>query len=168
MQVHSIISNTITQDIRQKGHQSIRFAPDGFSILISDASYRPVFLKQYEYDPTVPVALHPQECERVLRELDMLSFEGETIFISDSPLVTLVPEQLFILDHERILLDNACNLTDTDQIYSRKLKDRPLFVLYAISQELKLLTEKLTGEVKILHASECLISLSDQVQASDH
>ncbi len=47
MQVEGIISNTITQDIRLKGHQAIRFSPDGFSVLVSDASYKPVFLKQY-------------------------------------------------------------------------------------------------------------------------
>ena len=76
MQVDSIISNTISEDIRLKGHQSIRFAPDGFSVLISDASYTPVYLKRYIYPEILPSDELFAECERILDESDLFSFEG--------------------------------------------------------------------------------------------
>ena len=92
MQVDGIISNTITQDIRLKGHQSIRFSPDGFSILISDASYRPVFLKQFSFDSDIRKDQLPAECGRILGEYQLLSFEGETVLILDSLAVTVLPK----------------------------------------------------------------------------
>jgi len=168
MQVHGIISNTITPEIRQKGHQSIRFAPDGFSVLVSDASYRPVFLNQYGYDDSVPSNLLPMECKRILSELELLSFEGETVFIVDSQAVTLVPEQFFDENIAGDLLRQAGTLADTDRVYSRMLKNRPLSLLYAVTEEVESLKNSFQDKVKILDVLECLISLSDQVRASDH
>ena len=101
MQVDSIISNPITEEIRSKGHQSIRFAPDGFSVLVSDASYRPVYLTQFVYDISVPKNLHAGECERILNENELLTFEGETIFIVDSAAITTIPRQCFNEELER-------------------------------------------------------------------
>ena len=109
MQVDSIISNTISQDIRLKGHQSIRFAPDGFSVLISDASYKPVFLKQYTYDASVLTINTLSECARVLDEQQLLDFEGETVFIVDSPAVTLVPTQFYETGPCKQLLEKAAS-----------------------------------------------------------
>ncbi len=37
-----------------------------------------------------------------------------------------------------------------------------------LAAELENLEDKICGRVQILHTSECLLSLSDQVQASDH
>ena len=84
MQSDSIISNTISQDIRLKGHQSIRFSPDGFSVLVSDASYRPVYLKQYTFDTPIQPNQLSAEYGRILEESELLTFEGETVFIVDS------------------------------------------------------------------------------------
>jgi hypothetical protein len=168
MQANSIISNTISQDIRQNGHQSIRFAPDGFSVLVSDASYKPVFLQQYTFDSSVPAMLHPSECGRVLDEAGLLVFEGETVLIVDGLAVTLVPKQLFDESQGRSFLEKACSLHETDHVYHRYLKDRKLNLLYAVPEEIKELKNRLSGDVKIIHASECLVSLADQVQASDH
>ncbi len=168
MQVDSIISNTITQNIRLKGHQSIRFAPDGFSILVADASYRPIFLKQYVYDSSVPVNLFPGECRRILNELELLTFEGETVFIMDSNAVTIVPEQFFDEQHGRSMLDTAGTLSGTDQVHNRLLKDRDLRLIYAVPEEIDALKVRFSSDVRILHTAECLVSLSDQVQASDH
>jgi len=168
MQVDSIISNTITQDIRLKGHQSIRFTPDGFSILVSDAGYRPVFLKQYVYDSSVPANLYPGECGRVLDEFELLTFEGETVFIVDSLAATIVPEQFFNQQHGRSMLETAGTLSGTDQVQNRLLKDRDLRLVYAVPEEIDALKAQFSGDVRILHTAECLVSLSDQVQASDH
>ena len=168
MQGHDVISNTVTEEIRLKGHQSIRFAPDGFSVLVSDASYRPVFLSQYEYDDSVPPNLLPRECNRILSELELLSFEGETVFIVDSQAVTLVPEEFFDENNAAELLRNAAELKENDRIYSRKLKSRPQVILYAVSEEIDSLKSSFQEKVKVLHSMECLISLSDQVRASDH
>jgi hypothetical protein len=77
MQLSSVISNSITQDIRLKGHQSIRLSADGFSVLVSDASYAPVYLKQYTSESEVPEKELISECGRILDEDGLLSFEGE-------------------------------------------------------------------------------------------
>jgi hypothetical protein len=168
MQVHSIISNTITQDIRLKGHQSIRFAPDGFSVLVSDASYRPVLLKQYGYEASVPAKLLPGECSRVLSEMELLSFEGEIVFIVDTRAVTLVPEQFFDETRAGELIRQAGTLSDSDRVHHRTLKGRPLSLVYAVTEEVESLRDSFREKVRILHSMECLISLSDQVRASDH
>ena len=168
MQVDSIISNPITEEIRLKGHQSIRFTPDGFSVLVSDASYRPVFLSQYGYDTTIPVHLHAGECERVLKEKDLLEFEGESVFIVDSAAVTSIPRQCFSENLARDLLEKAANIEERDQVHSRFVRDRNIFLVFSVPHEIHELQEKFTGPVKVMHTSECLVSLSDQVQASDH
>ncbi len=168
MQADSIISNTISQDIRLKGHQSIRFAPDGFSVLISDASYQPVFLKQYLFKPEIPPNLHPAECGRVLDESGLLSFEGETVLIVDTLAVTVVPNQFLDDKGDRAILQTACRLSDTDQVDHRLLRDRKLQLVYSIPEEIVTLKERFSCEVKVIHPSECLVSLSDQVKASDH
>ncbi|HDS07773.1 MAG TPA: DUF3822 family protein [Bacteroides sp.] len=168
MQVHSIISNTITEEVRQKGHQSIRIAPDGFSVFISNASYRPVFLSHYGYTEPDLSGVIPRECERILNEMELVTFEGETIFILDSAAVTMVPEKFFEENRAGELLRHAGEVADTDQVRNRVLKDRPLVLVYAVSQEVASLAGLLRKEVKILHTLECLISLSDQVRASDH
>lgn len=168
MQVDGIISNTITQDIRLKGHQSIRFAPDGFSILISDASYRPVFLKQFSFDSDIQKDQLPAECGRILEEYHLLSFEGETVLILDTLAVTVIPKQFFDELLNRDLLEKANHLKDTDQVYHRYIKARKFFLIYAVSKEIEALKERFSGDVKVIHSSECLLSLADQVKSSDH
>ena len=168
MQVDGIISNTITQDIRLKGHQSIRFAPDGFSILISDASYRPVFLKQFSFDTDIQKDQLPAECGRILDEYQLLSFEGETVLIIDTLAVTVIPKKFFDESQNRVLLEKANHLKDTEQVYHRYIKARKFFLIYAVDQEIEALKERFTGDVKVIHSSECLLSLADQVKSSDH
>ncbi|RPI40994.1 MAG: DUF3822 family protein [Bacteroidetes bacterium] len=168
MQVDSIISNTISQDIRLKGHQSIRFLPDGFSFLVTDASYRPVLLNHYTYGPEIPVTRFPGECGRILGEMNLLSFEGESVMIVNSPAVTPVPEQFYDESLRRDLLEKAAGLDENDQVLSRFIRGRKLYLIYAIQPEIIALKSRFLKEVKILHSLECLVSLSDQVQASDH
>jgi len=168
MQSDSIISNTISQDIRLKGHQSIRFTPDGFSVLISDASYRPVVLRHYSFDSPVQADQLSTEYGRILEESELLTFEGETVLIVDSVALTVIPKSYFNEAQSRALLDKAARVRESDQVYHRYIKNRKFFLLYAVSEEIEALKNLFTAEVKIIHASECLLSLADQVKSSDH
>jgi len=168
MQVDSIISNTISQDIRLKGHQSIRFAPNGFSVLISDASYRPAFLKRYLYPESMPPGELYLTCGRILEEADLLSFEGETVLILDHLSATLVPKAFFHQEHGREMLQKVSPLEVSDRVADRQVKNRTGHLLYGIPGKIDELAGRFAGEVVILHASECLVSLSDQVKSSDH
>jgi len=168
MQVNSVISNSITQDIRLKGHQSIRLSVDGFSILVSDASYAPVYVKQYTFESAVPEEDQLSECGRILDEDGLLSFEGETILIADSMAVTLLPDQFFDQDKRREILEKVCSPGETDHVFDRIIKNRKLILVYAVSEKIIELSKRFTGDVKILHTAECLISLSDQIKSSDH
>ncbi|MEN8156696.1 MAG: DUF3822 family protein [Bacteroidota bacterium] len=166
--MEGIISNSVSQDIKNKGHLSIRFAPDRFSILVSDASYRPVLLKEYRSDASVPASKLPVECSRILDELQLLSFEGETVFIMDTSAVSLVPDQFFSEETARSLLDKTIPLEETDRVDHRHIRDRHLHILFAYPAELDQLKAQIKGKVNIIHTAECMISLSDQIQASDH
>ena len=168
MQVDSVISNSITQDIRLKGHQSIRFAPDGFSVLISDATYTPVYLKQYTFGSSVPVEVLVAECGRIQDEAGLLSFEGETVLITNSMAVTLLPKQFFNVDKNREILEKICSLDKNDRVFDRSIKNRDFHLIFAVPDKIIGLGNRFTGDVKILHTAECLLSLSDQVKASDH
>lgn len=168
MQIDSIISNTISEDIRLKGHQSIRFAPDGFSVLISDASYTPVYLKRYTYQESVPPEELYGECARILYESGLLSFHGECVLILDSLSVTLVPNSFYNKDHSQEMLEKVCPLDPSDRVTDRIVKNRTGHLLYGVAQKIDDLAKRFTADVYILHASECLISLSDQVKSSDH
>lgn len=168
MQVDSVISNSITQDIRLKGHQSIRFAPDGFSVLVSDTSYTPVFLNQYSFDNPLPVDELVAECSRILDETGLLSFEGETVLISDSMAATLLPRQFFNVDKNREILEKICSLDKSDRVFDRSIKNRDFHLAFAVPDKIIGLGNRFAGDVKTLHTSECLLSLSDQVNASDH
>jgi hypothetical protein len=168
MQVDSVISNSITQDIRLKGHQSIRFAPDGFSVLISDASYTPVYLKEYTFETSLPVEELVSECGRILDEAGLLSFEGETVLITDSMAVSLLPKQFFNVDKNREILEKVCALDKSDRVFDRSIKNRNFHLVFAVPDKVIGLGNRFAGEVKILHTAECLLSLSDQVKASDH
>lgn len=168
MQTEGIISNSITKDIRLNGHQTIRFSTDGFSILVSDASYKPVFLKQYFYDPSVPTSSFPSECGRILEEEKLLEFEGESLIILDSLSATLVPDQLFNESDASLILAEATQMNKSDLVSHRLIRDRDLNIVFAIPSEIEDLKGMFSDKVQVIHTAECLLSLSDQVQASDH
>jgi hypothetical protein len=168
MQAVSVISNTITQDIRLKGHQSIRFAPDGFSILLSDASYTPVYLEQFTFEHFPPADQLAKECGQILEDADLFSFEGETILIADTMAATLIPKQFFDVDKNREILKSVCSMDESDRVLDRYLRDRDIHLIYAVTDKIDEFSHRFSGNVKILHTAECLISLSDQVKSSDH
>lgn len=167
MQSDSIISNTITEEIRQKGHQTIRFSSDGFSLLVSDASYRPVLLKKFNYDRPVN-SVQTSECIRMLKESDLFNFQGETVLITDSLNSTLIPQSFFDEKLGRDLLEKNAPLEATDQARHRLIRNRALISLFAVTEGILDLESQFSGHVTLLHTTESLISLSDQVQASDH
>jgi hypothetical protein len=168
MQVDSVISNSITQDIRLKGHQSIRFAPDGFSVLVSDSSFTPVYLNQYSFDKPLPVDELVAECSRILEEAGLMAFEGETVLISDSMAASLLPRRFFNVDKNREILEKICALDKSDRVFDRSVKNRDFHLVFAVPDKIIGLGNRFAGDVKTLHTSECLLSLSDQVNASDH
>ena len=137
MQVDSIISNTISQDIRLKGHQSIRLAPDGFSVLISDASYAPVFLKHYSYPELLPHAELYAESARILDENSLLSFEGETVLILDSLSATLVPKYFYHQEHGRNMLDILIIKEDRLLLLNRYTLNDPSDFIYHVMNSMK-------------------------------
>jgi len=168
MQTDSIITNTISDEIRQKGHKSIRFSADGFSILLADASFVPVYLKKFTFSSPTADNILSDECMRVLKEENLLPFEGETVFISDSLDATLVPEPFFTEEQGETILRSAFDIGEDDLILSRKMKHRAKNMLYAFSSHFQKLEMFYPNGIKVLHSGECMISLSDQVSASDH
>ena len=168
MLAESVISKNISKDTRLKGHQSIRFAPDGFSILVSDASYTPVYLSQYTFEEPCSAEKLARECDQVMKDTDLLSFEGESVVISDTMAATIVPKQFFDVNRKRELLETICSLDDTDRVLDCYIRNRNLHLIFAVPEEIHELSKRISGKVKILHTAECLISLSDQVKSSDH
>ena len=167
MQIERVISNSITQDIRLKGHQTIRFVPDGFSILISDASFKPVSLTQHSFKYALPMEELVTECSRTLDEAGLLSFEGETVIISDSMAATVLPNQFFNVDKNREILEKICSLEKSDRVFDRPLSNMNSHLVYAVNDKVIGMGNRLAGYVKTLHASECLLSLSDHAKVSD-
>lgn len=136
--------------------------------MVSDASYTPVYLKQYTLEPSYSAEELAAECGRILNEAGLLSFEGETVLITDSMAVTLLPKQFFNVDRNREILEKVCSLDESDQVLDRSIKNRKFHLLYAVPEKIIELGSRFDGDVKILHTAECLISLSDQVKSSDH
>jgi hypothetical protein len=167
MQVESVISDSITQDIRLKGHQSIRFAPDGFSVLISDSSFIPVMLRQYKFENPIPVEELVAECGRILDETELLTFEGQTVLITDSMAATLLPRRFFNVDRNREILEKICALGKSDRVFDRSVPNRDCHLVYAVNDKVIGLGNRFAGHVKTVHTSECLLSLSDHVKTSD-
>ena len=136
MQAESVISNSITQDIRLKGHQSIRLSLDGFSVLISDAGYTPVKLNQYNFGGPLPIEELVTECSRILDENGLLSFEGETVLITDSMAATLLPGPFFNVDKNREILEKICSLGKSDRVFDRPVPNHGSHLVYASSRSL--------------------------------
>jgi hypothetical protein len=168
MQADSIISNTITQDIRLKGHQSIRLTPDGFSVLISDASYSPIVLGRHYWEETVSMEEVIKACESFLDDAGLLTFQGETVLILDSPQVTLVPFPFFNAEQSRPMLELISTLDDSDRVSDRVIRNRGGNLLFAVPEKVEMLGNRFDVDVPVLHTAECLISLADQIRSSDH
>ena len=82
--------------------------------------------------------------------------------------ITVIPHPYFDESQSRAMLEKTCQLTEQDRVFSRYVKNRNFHLSFAVSEEMEDLKDRFSGEVKILHASECLLSLADQVKSSDH
>ena len=167
MQAEGIIAGTISPDILEKGHQTIRFAADGFSVIISDASFRPVHLESFT-TTSLPASAQASECLRVLEEMGLPDFSGESSILLDTDAAAIIPSALFDETSTAYLLSKIRPLNAEDSTDSRYVRSRELHVIQAIPQAILEMKDKMKGEVQILHVLECMLSLADQIKASDH
>jgi len=135
--------------------------------LVSDASYKPIFLKDYRLDVPFTAELQAAECLRILDEQGLLAFEGENTLVLDTDAVIAVPDDFHRNEDDRFLLEKAAALKEEDQVLSRKVEERKLHFLFALPPALQKLKDT-WKKAQVLHSQECLLSLADQVQASDH
>lgn len=169
MQVHSIISNTISEEILSSGHLSIRFMADGFSLLLEDRNYKPVVLNRFTGEPPMTHKIHLTECEEWLQRQTLLeNFHGEITIVADVIPTTLVPESLFSEKDKFLYMEPVTRLHPGEKVAFNTIKNRPLVIVYAVPVDYLLLAEKFAGNVRIKSSLEVLFSVSDQVNAADH
>jgi len=169
MQVHSIISNTIPEEVLQTGHISIRFLSDGFSLLLEDSSFTPLVLNRFSSDTSFSMNHYVDQCTTYLENHSLLAdFQGEVSLLTSSPSATAIPEDLFADNHLKLYLEQVTRIGSNETVQSRKVKDRPFYIVFTAADKLGELAGRFGGTVRILHPSECLISAVDQVNASDH
>ncbi len=169
MQVHSIISNTISEEILDSGHLSIRFMADGFSLLLEDRYYKPVVLNRFTEDMPISSKSHLLTCEDWLNRHTLLEkFIGEITLVADTIPTALVPEALFSEKDKYLYLEPVTRLHAGEKVDFKAVKNRPFLIVYAIPADYLLLAEKFAGTVRIKSPAEVLFSVSDQVNAADH
>ena len=169
MQAHSVISNTISGDILKKGHLSVRFMVDGFSLLLKDQSFRPVILNKFQEKQALSLRTYVLECSEWLdRHTIFEGFEGETTIVYDKSASCLVPEKLFDPNQADAYLDPV-GARDPDS-YTMKypLKGRKTMIVFDVAAILQSFAEKFKGKTRILPYTNLLYSVADQVNASDH
>lgn len=169
MQTHSIISNTISEEILATGHLSIRFMADGFSLLLEDRYYKPVVLNRFTGDTPISLKSHLLTCEDWLNRHTLLEkFRGEVTLVADTIPTTLVPEALFSEKDKYLYLEPVTRLHAGEKVDFKAVKNRPFYIVYAIPADYLLLAEKFATTVRIKSPVEVLFSVSDQVNAADH
>lgn len=169
MQVHSIISNTISEDILYKGHLSIRFSADGFSLLLADQRYKPVIINSFTSDPVPSQLSQIATCTQWLEDHTLLSkFHGTCSIVVDSPAATVIPEDLFSTDLTRFYLQQSNHVSLDDNSYFRKIDGRPFYLVYLAPESITQLAAKMACNCTILHPAVCMLSLADQINAADH
>ncbi len=164
MQKNRVITNNISEEDLLKGHLSIRFLPDGFSFLLTNQQYDPLLL--YHYTGTGSAS--PSICHDELNEYGLNDrFSGESTIITGSLSATLIPEALFDPDKSVQILDFTNHTPANETILAKKIHGRPWYIVFALAPQ----AEKFAGDFKskprILHAATSIISLSDQISASD-
>lgn len=169
MQVHSIISNTISEEVLQSGHLSIRLRTDGFSLLLEDANFKPVILNKFSNDPYLSLAGHLQACEEWLDKHTLLEeFKGETSIVVETQAATIIPKKLFSKSHRSYYLEQTNAVSSNETILYRKIKNRPFVLVFAVNKLIRDFSYKFSSKVRIMHPAECLLSAADQIDASIH
>ncbi len=169
MKVHSIISNTISEDILATGHLSIRFLPDGFTLLLENQHYQPVILNRFSEPSGISIKGQVMACEDWLSRHTLIDgFSGEVSLVVDAVPATLVPTDLFSEEDPSIYLAPGTALHATDVVRYKHLKNRSAVLVFALPAIISLLAEKFSGQVRTLSPTEVLISMAEQVNAADH
>ncbi len=169
MQVHSIISNTISEEILKSGYLSIRFRTDGFSLLLEDSNFKPIILNNFFNETILSLSSYIQACEDWLNKHTLMDdFFGETSILIESPAANLIPVELFSEEQKNLFLEASNTITNNDSVLHKKIKNRPFVLVYAVSALILAFSEKLKSKHRIMHTSECMLSAADQIDASDH
>jgi hypothetical protein len=169
MQVHSIISNTISEEVLQAGHLSIRFRTDGFSLLLEDSNFNPVILNKFSNDPFLSLSGHIQACENWLNTHTLMAeFSGETTLIVETPAANLIPEKLFSVDNKDIYVEQTNTIGANETVHFRSVKNRPFVIVYPVPNLIIDFSTRMRSECKIMHPLESMLSAADQVDASNH
>lgn len=169
MQVHSIIANTISEEILRSGHLSIRFMADGFSLLLEDRSFNPVILNRFTEESARTLKSHVLECKDWLQRHTLLEkFTGEVTIAGDAIPNTLVPDRLFTKKSDFLYLEPVTQLRAGEKVMHTKVKNRPFTIVYTIQNEIGDLARDFSKYVRVKPTTEILLSVADQVNASDH
>ncbi len=169
MQVHSIISNTISEEILSSGHLSIRFMTDGFSLLIQDKEFRPVVLNRFHGDADISLNSYVLSCSDWLERHTLLDgFKGEISIVIDLAPETLVPESLFSEKNASAYLAPVCQLKPGDSVRFRQIRNRPFYIVFAVPHVIVEFARHFSNVPRILTSTEVSLSVADQVNAADH
>jgi hypothetical protein len=169
VKVHSIISNTISEEILRSGHLSIRFLEDGFAILLEDKSYQPVILNRFYEEAGISMKGQIAACEDWLERHTLLDeYIGEVSIIPESSPATFVPKDLFNEKEAFLYLEPVVNLKAHETVRHKTIGTRPIVLVYAVEGLVKYLSEKFKGNSRIIPAAEAMLSMAEQVNASDH
>jgi hypothetical protein len=169
MKVHSIISNTISEEILRRGHLSIRFKNSGFSLLLEDKNYHPVVLNKFSNEDSMSLTSQLLSCEDWLKRHTLLDdFSGEVSIILDSSPAVFVPESLFSDKDALMYLDPVAGIPAHGYVRHKEIKNRPLVLVYSVPELITSLADKFTGQTRIVPAPEVMLSMAEQVNAADH
>lgn len=165
MQKNRIIANNISEEDLLNGHISIRFLPDGFSFLLSNRQHSPLLLYHYTGTGGASAAI----CRDELAGYGLHSgFRGESTILSGSLSATLIPETLFDPGQAAEMLDFTNHTPANETILAKKIQHRPWYLVFAIHPAIEKLASELGTRPRILHSAAAMISLADQIPASDH
>jgi hypothetical protein len=169
VKVHSIISNTISEETLHSGHLSIRFLRDGFKILLEDVNFQPVILNRFYEETGISLKGQINTCEDWLRRHTLMDdFNGEVSIIPESSPATFIPESLFNAKEAFLYLEPMVNLKPHETVRHKNIRKKPLVLVYAVTGLIVSLTEKFSGTTRIIPAAEAMLSMAEQINASDH
>ena len=169
MKVHSIISNTISEEILRKGYLSIRFMAEGFSLLLEDKNYHPVVLNKFFAEGSMSLTSQVLACENWLQRHTLIDdFDGEVSIIHDSSPALFVPESLFSEKDALHYLDPLASIPAHEYVRHKEIIDRPVVLVYSVPGLITSLRGKFSGTARIVPAPEVMLSMAEQVNAADH
>lgn len=169
MKVHSIISNTISEETLRSGHLSIRFLPNGFKILLEDINFQPVILNWFYEETGISLKGQITACEDWLKRHTLMDdFTGEVSIIPESSPSTFVPENLFNEKEAFLYLEPMVNLKAHETVRHTNIRKKPLVLVYAVTGLIISLSEKFSGTTRIIPAAEAMLSMAEQINVSDH